>query len=107
MALSLLCMKLVLISTGVLSVVFAVKNSVPLVVDFSTTQASSIWSGFCSWLKPPFLYVIINGIIISITASSRFYNTNRHGTTIGTTPVPVRTTPVPVGTTIDLVASLL
>ncbi|KAM7265174.1 hypothetical protein ACFE04_002857 [Oxalis oulophora] len=77
MALSLLCMKLVLISTGVLSVVFAVKNSVPLVVDFSTTQAPAIWSGFCSWLKPPFLYVIINGIIISIAASSRFYNTNQ------------------------------
>ncbi|CAK9141789.1 unnamed protein product [Ilex paraguariensis] len=42
--------------------------SVPLILD----EVPTIWSTVVSWLKPPYLYVIINGIIITIAASSRF-----------------------------------
>ncbi|KDP20897.1 hypothetical protein JCGZ_21368 [Jatropha curcas] len=70
-------LQVVLISTGVLSLALLFKVSVPLVVDFSVYQAPLIWSSLASWLKPPYLYVILNCIIITIAASSRFHH--RHG----------------------------
>ncbi|GLT33483.1 hypothetical protein SLA2020_080700 [Shorea laevis] len=68
-----LSLKVLLISTGVLSLAFGLKVSVPLVLDFSVSQAPVLWSSVASWLRPPFLYVIINAIIITIVASSRFH----------------------------------
>ncbi|KAF2303417.1 hypothetical protein GH714_018140 [Hevea brasiliensis] len=65
----------VLIS-GVLFLALLLKASVPLVVDFSVYQAPLIWSSLASWLKPPYLYVILNCIIITIAASSRFHHTH-------------------------------
>ncbi|KAJ9168919.1 hypothetical protein P3X46_020395 [Hevea brasiliensis] len=66
----------VLISTGVLFLALLLKASVPLVFDFSVYQAPLIWSSLASWLKPPYLYVILNCIIITIAASSRFHHTH-------------------------------
>ncbi|GKV45241.1 hypothetical protein SLEP1_g52350 [Rubroshorea leprosula] len=68
-----LSLKVLFISTGVLSLAFGLKVSVPLVLDFSVSQAPVLWSSVASWLRPPFLYVIINAIIITIVASSRFH----------------------------------
>nr|AGV75920.1 CFE protein [Gossypium herbaceum] len=71
-----LSLKVFLISTGILGIVLGLKISVPLVLEFSVSQAPLWWSGFRSWLKPPYLYVVINGIIITIAASSRFNQNN-------------------------------
>ncbi|XP_015896755.3 uncharacterized protein LOC107430433 [Ziziphus jujuba] len=64
-------LKLLLISTGVLSMAFVMKLSVPVVTDFVATEVPSIWSVVLSWLRPPYLYILINCIIISIVASSK------------------------------------
>ncbi|KAJ9136228.1 hypothetical protein P3X46_033325 [Hevea brasiliensis] len=72
-----LSLQVVLISAGVLSLALLLKVSVPLVVDFSVYQAPLIWGSIASWLKPPYLYVILNCIIITIAASSRLHH--NHG----------------------------
>ncbi|KAF5728947.1 hypothetical protein HS088_TW21G01103 [Tripterygium wilfordii] len=81
------------ISTGVLSLALLLKFSVPLMTEFSAHQA---WSSFLSWLKPPYLYFVINGIIITIAASSRFHKNNEENQP-EQLPVPVKmsTNPVP------------
>lgn len=68
-----LSLKVVLISTGVLSMAVALKLSVPVVTDFVASEIPSLWSIVLSWLKPPYLYVVINCIIISIVASSKLH----------------------------------
>ncbi|KFK40722.1 hypothetical protein AALP_AA2G032400 [Arabis alpina] len=70
----LMIIKAVLISSGVASVALLLKLSVPLAVDF----APVFWSSLLSWLKPPYLYVITNGIIITIVASSKYYRSSNH-----------------------------
>ncbi|KAL3372623.1 hypothetical protein AABB24_004925 [Solanum stoloniferum] len=62
-----LAVKFLLISIGAVSSAIAIKSSVPLILyEFPT-----IWSGLISWLKPPYLYILLNGIIIIIAATSR------------------------------------
>ncbi|XP_022777369.1 uncharacterized protein LOC111318764 [Durio zibethinus] len=71
-----LSLKVLFISISILGIAFGLKVSVPLVLEFSVSQAPLLWSTFRSWLKPPYLYVIINGIIITIAASSWFHQNN-------------------------------
>ncbi|MFQ6660243.1 hypothetical protein Gotur_028841 [Gossypium turneri] len=71
-----LSLKVLFISSGVLSIALGLKLSVPLVLEFSVSQAPLLWSTFRSWLKPPYLYFVINGIIITIAASSWFHQNN-------------------------------
>lgn len=78
-----LSLKVILLSTSVLFLSLCLKISVPLVHDFSVNQAPLLWSSILSWLKPPYLYVIINCIIITIAASSRFHHS--HSTANSTT----------------------
>jgi len=66
-----LSLKLVLISTGVVTMALALKVSAPVVSDFVVSEIPSIWSFLLSWLRPPYLYILINCIIISIFASSK------------------------------------
>lgn len=66
-------LKVFFISTGVLSIALFCKTTVPFVMDFSVSRAAIIWTSFVSFLKPPYLYIVINGIIIIIAASSRWY----------------------------------
>lgn len=62
-----LSMKILLISVGAVSSVIAIKSSVPLILyEFPT-----VWTGLISWLKPPYLYMLLNGIIIIIAVTSR------------------------------------
>ncbi|XP_010419437.1 PREDICTED: uncharacterized protein LOC104705157 [Camelina sativa] len=68
--------KAVLLSSGVASVVTLLKVSVPVAVDFSVSQAPILWRSLLSWLKPPYLYVVTNGIIITIVASSKYYRSH-------------------------------
>lgn len=63
-------MKAVLISTGFVATAMHLKVIVPVALDFS--QAPIILSSFLTWLKPPYLYVITNVIIIVIFVSSKF-----------------------------------
>ncbi|CDY40954.1 BnaCnng09970D [Brassica napus] len=74
----LMTIKAVLISTGVASVGLLLKVSVPVAVDFSVSQAPILWSSLLSWLKPPYLYILTNGIIITIVASSKYYRSASH-----------------------------
>ncbi|XVE87951.1 hypothetical protein DITRI_Ditri19aG0029700 [Diplodiscus trichospermus] len=71
-----LSLKVLFISSGILTIALGLKVSVPLVLEFSVSQAPLLWSTFRSWLRPPYLYVIINGIIITIAASWRFQQEN-------------------------------
>ncbi|KAL0407343.1 UNVERIFIED_CONTAM: hypothetical protein Slati_4048200 [Sesamum latifolium] len=66
-----LSIKLLLISAGALTLAMGIKFSVPLAVK----EVPVMWSVIVSWLKPPYLYIVINGIIITIAASSRFHQT--------------------------------
>ncbi|KAJ0254639.1 Cotton fiber [Hirschfeldia incana] len=74
----LMTIKAVLISSGVATVGLLLKVYVPMAVDFSVSQAPVLWSSLLSWLKPPYLYVITNGIIITIVASSKYYRNSSH-----------------------------
>lgn len=62
-------MKVILISAGVLSLAMGLKFSIPIAVN----GVPALWSIIVSCMKPPYLYIIINGIIITIAASSRFH----------------------------------
>ncbi|XP_065862179.1 uncharacterized protein [Euphorbia lathyris] len=64
-------LKLALISTGVLSVAVILKNSVPALTDFAVSELPVMYSSVIAWLRPPYLYLVVNGIIISIVASSK------------------------------------
>lgn len=71
---SMLSLKIFLISTTVLSAGIMLKLSAPAVTDFAVSEVPSIWNGVISWLKPPYLYLVINCIIITIVASSKLQN---------------------------------
>ncbi|XP_012070655.1 uncharacterized protein LOC105632812 isoform X2 [Jatropha curcas] len=66
-----LSLKVALMSTAVLSVAVVLKLSVPLVTDFAVSELPVMYASFLAWLRPPYLYLVINGIIISIVASSK------------------------------------
>ena len=89
---SMLSLKLVLISTGVLTMAMALKVSFPVVSDFVVSEVPSIWSIVLTWLRPPYLYIVINCIIISIVASSKLHTRTEEDPA----PEMVPLTPVPV-----------
>ncbi|KAH0986752.1 hypothetical protein GBA52_013929 [Prunus armeniaca] len=68
-----LSLKVVLISTGLVSMAVALKLSAPVVSDIVASQVPSLWSSALSWLRPPYLYILINCIIITIVASSKLH----------------------------------
>ncbi|KAL3627660.1 hypothetical protein CASFOL_029023 [Castilleja foliolosa] len=65
-----LSMKVLLISAGAVALAVGLRFSVPIAMN----EIPAIWSVILSWLKPPYLYLVINGIIITIAASSRFHH---------------------------------
>ncbi|KAM1796928.1 hypothetical protein ACFX11_037103 [Malus domestica] len=69
-------LKIVLISSGVVALALAMKLSVPMATEFLASHLPVMCSYFRSLFRPPYLYVLINCIIITIAASSRF---NGHG----------------------------
>ncbi|XP_047323832.1 uncharacterized protein LOC124927462 [Impatiens glandulifera] len=69
-----LSLKLILITSGVLYLTMMIKFSVPFIINFIFYQLPILWFHFSTWLRPPYLYVLLNGIIITIAATSRFNN---------------------------------
>ncbi|KAL5736199.1 hypothetical protein ACOSQ2_030987 [Xanthoceras sorbifolium] len=64
-------LKVGLVSTCVLSAAIVLKLSMPLISEFVASDVPVLWSVMLQWLKPPYLYLVINCIIISIVASSK------------------------------------
>ncbi|KAK1368521.1 Cotton fiber expressed protein [Heracleum sosnowskyi] len=64
-----LSVKALLISTGVVSIAMFLKLSLPVIIN----ETPIIWSSILSWLQPPYLYFVLNAIIIIIAASSKFH----------------------------------
>ncbi|KAI7738434.1 hypothetical protein M8C21_015664 [Ambrosia artemisiifolia] len=81
-------LKLVLILTTIISIAITIKLTVPLL----STSLPVIWSVIITWLKPPYLYVVINAIIITIAATTRFQHNHHHDTQ--SQPPPSDLTPV-------------
>ncbi|RDX84266.1 hypothetical protein CR513_34702, partial [Mucuna pruriens] len=66
--------KLVLMSMGVISTLVLLKVAiVPYTFHLILSTLPQFWVSVRSWLTPPFLYIIVNFIIITIAASSNFY----------------------------------
>ncbi|GKV42519.1 hypothetical protein SLEP1_g49914 [Rubroshorea leprosula] len=81
-----LSLKVALISAAVVSAAVIFKLFVPLVSDFIVSDIPSLYTIILSYLRPPYLYLLINGIIISIVASSKFHP--RSVTNPAPAPVP-------------------
>ncbi|GAB2277901.1 hypothetical protein Dimus_012602 [Dionaea muscipula] len=63
--------KVALISSALLSMAVICKLSAPFILDFLTADLPLLWSSFLSWLRPPYLYLVLNCIILTIVASSK------------------------------------
>ncbi|OWM88682.1 uncharacterized protein LOC116212884 [Punica granatum] len=67
-----LSLKVLLTSATVLLMAELMKTVVPVVTDFVVTEVPSVYDFLLSWLRPPYLYLLLNFIIVSIVASSKF-----------------------------------
>ncbi|XP_027338854.1 uncharacterized protein LOC113852707 isoform X2 [Abrus precatorius] len=86
--------KVLLISVAVVFAALGLKASLPL----ATTNLPILWTFFLLCFKPPYLYVILNAIIISIVASSRFNHSSaepNHPPEPTPPPPPVHVIPEP------------
>ncbi|CAJ1957014.1 unnamed protein product [Sphenostylis stenocarpa] len=66
--------KVILISTGVLSMAMGLKLTLPLLSHFFLTEAPHVWTFFLTCFTPPYLYILLNFIILTIVASSKLNN---------------------------------
>lgn len=72
-----LSVKTVLISTGILSMAMGLKLTVPVVSNFIFTEAAPTLSTFfLTCFTPPYLYLLLNFIILTIVATSKLHNHN-------------------------------
>ncbi|KAJ8754688.1 hypothetical protein K2173_010779 [Erythroxylum novogranatense] len=87
-----LSVKVVLISTGLLSAAVILKHFVPSVTELAASDLPVVYSSILSWLRPPYLYFVINFIIISIVASSKLQHqkTDQPFTTVVVTSANVK-----------------
>jgi len=67
-----LSLKFLLISSAVIFTALGLKSSLPS----ATTNLTLLWNFFLLCFTPPYLFITVNTIIISIVASSRFHQSN-------------------------------
>ncbi|CAK9183061.1 unnamed protein product [Ilex paraguariensis] len=91
-----LSVKILLISTSVLSMAVILKFSVPVLTEFAVSELPSTYNVFVSWLRPPYLYLIINCIIIIIVASSKLQLKIEESSSSMEAVVQVQTVPIKV-----------
>lgn len=85
--------------TGVFSVAAAVIFTVPSVSHFVASSYPMIYDNTVFLLKPPYLYLVINCIIVSIVATSKL--TNKSSSNIDVSDFSEAVTVVPVPSDID------
>ncbi|KAK9938245.1 hypothetical protein M0R45_014997 [Rubus argutus] len=90
----LLSLKIVLISTGVGVHGRGTEALIPVAADLVTSQVPSLWSTLLAWLTPPYLYILINCIIIIIVASSKLHPKPEHHEYSEIIPPPPRWFPI-------------
>lgn len=84
--------KLVLMSIGVISILVLLKVAIiPYTFDLVLSTLPQLWFSIKRWLTLPFLYIVVNFIIITIAASSSFSDP-KHKTT--TTILETTTNPI-------------
>lgn len=93
MASLLLSPKLGILSFSVLCIAMVLKLSLPAVTEFAYSELPSIWTVVMTWLRPPYLYLVINGIIITLVASSKLHP---HKVIIDSPPEILAVTPMPM-----------
>lgn len=86
----LLSLKIFLISTGVLSMAVILKLSLPVITEFVVSELPLIWNFLISYLRPPYLYLVINFIIITIVASSKLHHKADESPEMGIPPVALK-----------------
>jgi hypothetical protein len=69
--------KLVLLSVGIISTFILFKVAIiPCTFNLILSTLPSVWISLRGWLSPPYIYIIVNFIIITIVASSTFQHPN-------------------------------
>ncbi|MED6145151.1 hypothetical protein PIB30_022294 [Stylosanthes scabra] len=87
MAVLLSSLKLFLISTWLLFTALGLNLSLPTITYFFSTHVPLTWNLCLTCLKPPYLFLLLNAIILSIAASSIFHHPNN------THPLPLPPSP--------------
>ncbi|KAK9117836.1 hypothetical protein Scep_015929 [Stephania cephalantha] len=65
--------KVAFLFIGVVSTGFLFKLAIPYSVKSLLSWLPRLWISFRTWLSPPYLYILVNFIIIGIAASSTFH----------------------------------
>ncbi|GAB2227253.1 hypothetical protein Droror1_Dr00009066 [Drosera rotundifolia] len=89
-----LSLKMTVISSAVISTAVTLTFSAPILQHFVVTELPLIWSGLVLWLRPPYVYLVLNCIILTIVASSKLFPGSRSQAAAGPTsplhsPIPV------------------